>query len=69
MQEHHMEYRNIRFVLVAFALFSLIGLGAPAQAQSYPQRHITLIAATAAGGPGDVAARIIAEQLSAALGQ
>jgi tripartite-type tricarboxylate transporter receptor subunit TctC len=41
----------------------------PAQAQSYPQRHITLIAATAAGGPGDVAARIIAEQLSGALGQ
>jgi tripartite-type tricarboxylate transporter receptor subunit TctC len=69
MQEHHMEYRNIRFVLAAFALVSLIGLGAPAQAQSYPQRHITLVAATAAGGPGDVAARIIAEQLSAALGQ
>lgn len=64
-----MEYRQRRTAFVALVLFTLIGLGATAQAQSYPQRHITLIAATAAGGPGDVAARIIAEQLSSALGQ
>lgn len=40
-----------------------------ARAQTYPQRHITLVAATAAGGPGDVAARIVAEQMSNILGQ
>jgi tripartite-type tricarboxylate transporter receptor subunit TctC len=41
-----------------------------AQAQSaYPQRPITLIAATAPGGPGDTAARLIAERLTPILGQ
>jgi tripartite-type tricarboxylate transporter receptor subunit TctC len=41
-----------------------------AQAQSaYPQRPITLIAATAPGGPGDTAARLFAERLTPILGQ
>lgn len=40
-----------------------------ADAQSYPQRFITLVAATAPGGPGDIAGRVIAEQMSKILGQ
>ncbi len=64
-----MTHPLTRLALTVFVLSISTGLGGPAQAQSYPQRHITLVAATAAGGPGDVAARIIAEQLSDVLGQ
>jgi tripartite-type tricarboxylate transporter receptor subunit TctC len=64
-----MAHPLTRLALTVFVLCISVGLGGPAQAQSYPQRHITLVAATAAGGPGDVAARIIAEQLSDVLGQ
>jgi tripartite-type tricarboxylate transporter receptor subunit TctC len=48
-----------------------IGLQTSAYSQqtNYPQRPITLIAATAAGGPGDTAARLIAEHMSPILGQ
>jgi tripartite-type tricarboxylate transporter receptor subunit TctC len=40
-----------------------------AQAQTYPDRPITLIAATAPGGPGDIAARLIGERMTEILGQ
>jgi tripartite-type tricarboxylate transporter receptor subunit TctC len=39
------------------------------QAQSYPDRPITLVAATAPGGPGDIAARLIGERMTEILGQ
>jgi tripartite-type tricarboxylate transporter receptor subunit TctC len=41
----------------------------PAQAQDYPNRPITLIVPFPAGGGVDVVGRIVAEKLSAALGQ
>ncbi|MET0656659.1 MAG: tripartite tricarboxylate transporter substrate binding protein [Steroidobacteraceae bacterium] len=54
-------------------LATLVGLVvAPvghAQADSYPTRAITLIASSAAGGTTDLAARLIADPLSKALGQ
>jgi tripartite-type tricarboxylate transporter receptor subunit TctC len=40
-----------------------------AQAQDYPKRAITMIVPFAAGGTSDVIARVVAEQMSAALGQ
>jgi tripartite-type tricarboxylate transporter receptor subunit TctC len=40
-----------------------------AVAQSYPNRVITIIVPSSPGGPGDVSARLIAERLSASLGQ
>ena len=40
-----------------------------AHAQNYPQRVITIVAATAPGGPGDTAARLITDKMSALLGQ
>ncbi len=43
-------------------------LGA-AQAQDYPKRPVTMIVPFAAGGTSDVIARVVAEQMSAALGQ
>jgi tripartite-type tricarboxylate transporter receptor subunit TctC len=40
-----------------------------ARAQAYPTRTVTIVAPTAAGGPGDIAARIVAEKMSSNLGQ
>ena len=51
-------------------LFAAIALTAPAvQAQPYPSRSITIIAAGAAGGPTDTITRITADALSRSLGQ
>lgn len=42
---------------------------APAQAQAWPSRPIKLIAPYAAGGPTDVMARLLANEMAPALGQ
>ena len=53
------------FVLCGIAVF-----GAPARAEDpYPSRPITLIAPFAAGGSADIVSRILAEGLTAKLGQ
>jgi len=61
------------FSFKAVAIVALIAMGfadsLQAQPTNYPQRPITLIAATAAGGPGDTAARLIAEHMTPILGQ
>src|SRR5215208_4396305 len=41
----------------------------PASAQPFPSKPVHLIVAYAPGGTGDLVARVIAEKLSAALGQ
>ena len=58
----------LRFAGYAFAA-SFIAATTSAQAQDYPTRPITLIVPFAAGGSSDVNARLIAEQMSQALGQ
>ena len=55
--------------LLAFAALSLGALIAPSQAQNYPARPITLIVPFAAGGPTDIIARIVSDQMSKTLGQ
>jgi len=45
------------------------GLAAPASAETYPSRTITLVVAYAPGGTGDLIARIVSDRLAAALGQ
>ena len=42
---------------------------APVGAQGYPAHPITLVVPSSAGGPGDVSARLIADRMSAVLGQ
>src|SRR5712675_3798545 len=53
----------------AGALLALLLAGLPVAAQPYPSRPITLIVPFPAGGGVDAVARIVAQKLSAALGQ
>lgn len=53
---------------IAAALLLLCGI-APAQAQDYPNRPITLVVPFAAAGPGDIIARLVAEAMRRSLGQ
>jgi tripartite-type tricarboxylate transporter receptor subunit TctC len=58
----------MRRLLASVALVALAGI-APAQAQNYPARAVTMVVPFAAGGPADITARIVAEQFARALGQ
>jgi len=51
------------------AIGAALALAIPAQAQSYPDKTITMVVPYAAGGPTDVYARFIADSLSNTLGQ
>jgi tripartite-type tricarboxylate transporter receptor subunit TctC len=57
-----------RFLQLA-AGAALPALPHSAMAQAYPSRPITVIVPFAAGGPTDVAARIVSEHISRTLGQ
>ncbi len=52
-----------------FALLSGLALAAPVSAQTYPQKPIRFIIPLAPGGSVDIAARLLAQELSVALGQ
>ncbi len=59
-----------RVGLVISATFALaLGWAGNLQAQPFPNRPITLIVPSSAGGPADVAARLVIERMSASLGQ
>src|SRR6478609_7754762 len=53
----------------AAVLASLCTFAAPAQAQNYPTRNVTMIVPFAAGGPTDVIARIVTSHMAQTLGQ
>ena len=57
----------LRSILSATVAFGILAL--PAWAQNYPSGPVHLVVAYAAGGTGDVVARIVAPKLSTALGQ
>lgn len=54
--------------IVLAAAFAALA-AAPAFAQTYPNKPITMIVPFAAGGPTDIVARIVAEPMSRTLGQ
>ena len=55
-------------VLAAAVLAGLL-IGAPASAQGYPVRPVTLVVPFPAGGGNDALARVVAEKMSKTLGQ
>ncbi|MCY0855733.1 MULTISPECIES: Bug family tripartite tricarboxylate transporter substrate binding protein [unclassified Cupriavidus] len=61
--------RRKTLAVVALAAAGLAGTAAWAQDGAYPTRPVTLVVSAAAGGTTDLAARMISEPLSKALGQ
>jgi tripartite-type tricarboxylate transporter receptor subunit TctC len=57
---------SVNFAALAAAA---VMLAAPAFAQGYPERSITMVVPFSAGGPTDTVGRLIAERMSAELGQ
>ena len=61
---------NRRTILVVFAALCAVVLASgPAAAQQFPAKPVRVIVGFAAGGPTDVIARVIAQDMTAALGQ
>src|SRR3981189_2454918 len=57
--------RSARWILAV----ATAALAVPAVAQDYPTRPITLVVPYTAGGGNDAMARVVADRMSAALGQ
>jgi tripartite-type tricarboxylate transporter receptor subunit TctC len=57
------------FAAVALAILGFIAIPAPAGAQSYPSRTVTIVVPYPAGGPTDQTARVVANFLTKKLGQ
>ncbi|HET9245191.1 MAG TPA: tripartite tricarboxylate transporter substrate-binding protein, partial [Xanthobacteraceae bacterium] len=55
--------------LICVAAFALFATPLGVHAQSYPSRPITVVVPFPAGGPSDVVARIVTEQMGKILGQ
>ena len=56
-------------LMTALLAGAVIAATSPAQAQTYPSRTVHLVVPYAAGGTGDIVARVIADKLAGALGQ
>jgi tripartite-type tricarboxylate transporter receptor subunit TctC len=59
----------IAALMTAIAFCAVALTGAPAWAQAYPTKTVKMIIGFAAGGPTDVIGRILAQDMSATLGQ
>lgn len=54
---------------IAGAIVAALALCAPAVAQTYPTRQITMVVPFSAGGPTDTVTRLVADRMSSELGQ
>ena len=64
-----MKYPRRKVLQAAAAAVAMPAISRAARAQSYPSRPITIIVPNPPGGPTDVLARILAEQMRGSLGQ
>ena len=64
-----MKLPRRQFLHLAAGAAALPAVSRIAWAQAYPSRPITMIVPFAAGGPTDVAARVVSEHMSRTLGQ
>ena len=64
-----MKVSRRRLLHPATAAAAIPAVSRVAQAQAYPTRPVTMIVPFAAGGPTDVAARVVSEHMSRTLGQ
>jgi tripartite-type tricarboxylate transporter receptor subunit TctC len=62
------KHRGLAMLLVAASLAGCLA-NVPANAQEYPNKPIKFIVGFAAGGPTDVIARVIAQDMTVSLGQ
>jgi putative tricarboxylic transport membrane protein len=62
---HVMALKSLLYI----AAICVVAASGSAQAQSYPSRPITVVVPFPAGGPSDVVARIVTEQMGTILGQ
>jgi tripartite-type tricarboxylate transporter receptor subunit TctC len=58
-----------RALIIAMLAAGLAVAALPASAQTFPSRTVHVVVPYAAGGTGDIVARVVADKLSAALGQ
>src|SRR5438132_5657296 len=56
-------------IITAVLAAGLAAAALPASAQTFPSRTVHLVVPYAAGGTGDIVARVLADKLSPALGQ
>src|SRR3954451_22856939 len=61
--------RTLITSLMTFAVFGLSGMPHPGLAQTYPAKPVTVVVPFPAGGPSDVVARIVTEDMSRTLRQ
>jgi tripartite-type tricarboxylate transporter receptor subunit TctC len=66
---HSRTVRSRRVTLLAAAALLAVFAIAPAQAQSWPTKTVTIVSPYGPGGTNDVVARLFADRLSKALGQ
>src|ERR1700732_4080590 len=64
-----MKLPRRKFLHLAAGAVALPTVSPIAMAQTYPPRPVTMIVPFAAGGPSDVAARVVSEHMSRTLGQ